>query len=141
MATRVLTSAKIFAARLVTGFIRTAPVVPGGEGSLDERHWGRRAAAGRFRGGAATEIASVNIEPAAAASPPASARPPPMYLLNSRLEKRTENRPVHETVSAPAGVAIKREVETRESPYATPCLSVIFGNRRRTTSFQLPSAQ
>lgn len=32
VATKVLTSANIFAARLVTGFCRTAPVVPGGGG-------------------------------------------------------------------------------------------------------------
>ena len=120
--TTVLASAKSFAAKLVTGFRRTAPVMAGGDGALDEGHGGVEPPLVVSAG--AAEVTGVKIEPVAAApaSPTAS-----NVLLNARFEKWTESRPVHWSVSAPPGVTIKREPAARDQPFATPCLSVTFG--------------
>ena len=124
VATKVLASAKSFAAKLVTGFRRTAPVAAGGDGPLDEGH-------GLIEppllvSASTAEITSVEIAPAAEQAPPAGPTAANV-LLNARFEKWTDNRPVHWNVSAPGGVTVKREAATREHPFATPCLSVIFG--------------
>ena len=123
IATKVLASAKSFAAKLVTGFRRTAPVGTGDDEAHDEGHGVEPplvVSAGTI------EVTSVRMEPAEAPSTPAS---PTLsnVLLNAAFEKWTENRPSHWSVTAPSGVTIKREPASRERPFATPCLSVAFG--------------
>jgi GT2 family glycosyltransferase len=124
VATRVLASAKSFAAKLVTGFRRTAPTAAGMDGINDEPP-GRLETPLVVATGAG-EVTSVKIEDSAVAVPPAVAKAANV-LLNSAFEKWVENKPAHWSVSAPAGVTIKREAAARDRPFATPCLSVIFG--------------
>lgn len=122
VATKVLASAKSFAAKLVTGFRRTAPAAAGGDGLHDEGHGVEPPLV--VSAGTA-EVTSVNIEPAAV--PPPSAGPTVAnVLLNSGFEKWTDDKPAHWSVTAPPGVTIKRESPTRERPFATPCLAVAF---------------
>jgi GT2 family glycosyltransferase len=133
VATRVLASARSFAARLVTGFRRTAPVSAGGDGAFDDGHGVVEPPL--VVATQAGEITSVQIEPATVPPPPPSPNVSNV-LLNARFEKWTEGRPVHWSVSAPAGVTVKRDAATRELPFATPCLSVVFG---KTPANQLVS--
>lgn len=124
VATRVLASAKSFAAKLVSGFRRTAPTGAGGGGTLDE---GQGVVEPPLLVSAGTaEVTSVKIEAVTAPTPPASPTVSNV-LLNPGFEKWTENRPAHWSVSAPPGVAVKREAATPDRPFATPCLSVVFG--------------
>lgn len=124
VATRVLASAKSFAAKLVTGFRRTAPIAAGDDTILDEAHG--VAEPPLIVSATAKEIASVKYEAAAAPSP-APGPTASNVLFNARFEKWTDARPVHWSVSVPPGVAIKREAATRDQPFASPCLSVNFG--------------
>lgn len=123
VATRVLASAKSFAAKLVSGFRRTAPA--GAGGVLDEGPGAVEPPLLVSAGPA--EITSVKIEPETSAPAPTAGPTVSNVLLNAGFAKWTENRPAHWSVSAPAGVAIKREAATPERPFATPCLSVVFG--------------
>jgi len=128
VATRVLASAKSFAARLVTGFRRTAPAGSGTEGSSEDGQAGVEPPL--VVSGVAAEITRVDIDAAAVPSAPtpiSSAPAKSNVLLNALFEKWSDNRPVHWSVSAPAGVSIKRDATTRDRPFATPCVSVIFG--------------
>ncbi len=123
VAARVLTSAKSFAAKLVTGFRRTAPVAAATDGTQDE-------ARGVVEpplvvSASANEVTSVKIE--ATEVPPSAGPAVSNVLRNSGFEKWAENKPAHWSVSAPPGVTIKREAAARERPFSTPCLSVIFG--------------
>jgi GT2 family glycosyltransferase len=123
VATKVLASAKSFAAKLVTGFRRTAPAAAGGDGLHDEGHGVEPPLV--VSAGTA-EVTSVKIEPAAASPSPASPTVSNV-LLNPGFEKWTEDRPAHWSVTVPPGVTIKRDSPTRERPFATPCLAVVFG--------------
>ncbi|MFN4016080.1 MAG: glycosyltransferase family 2 protein [Reyranella sp.] len=124
VATRVLASAKSFAAKLVTGFRRTAPVGADGDGALDEGHG--IVEPPLVVSASTIEVTSVKIEPAEAPSTPA---PPTVsnVLINAAFEKWTENRPSHWSVTAPPGVTIKREAASQDRPFATPCLAIAFG--------------
>lgn len=124
VATRVLASAKSFAAKLVTGFRRTAPVAAGTDGTHDEGH--AVVESPLVVSASTTEVTSVKIEPAVAPSSPVSPAVSNV-LLNAGFEKWTENRPAHWSVTAPPGVTIRRESATRERPFATPSLAVVFG--------------
>ncbi|NQW53309.1 MAG: glycosyltransferase family 2 protein [Rhodospirillales bacterium] len=123
VATRVLASAKSFAAKLVTGFRRTAPAA-GGDGLHDEAHGVVEPPLVVSAG--TTEVTKVKIEPAAE-PPPAASPTVSNVLVNADFEKWKEDEPAHWSVTAPPGVTIKRESPTRERPFATPCLAVVFG--------------
>lgn len=124
VATRVLASAKSFAAKLVTGFRRTAPGAAGGDGLHDESHGVVEPPL--VVSASTVEVTSVKIEPAAAPPLPANTAVSNV-LLNAGFEKWADDRPAHWSVTAPSGVTIKRESPTRERPFATPCLAVAFG--------------
>lgn len=125
VATRVLASAKSFAAKLVTGFRRTAPAVAGGGEALEEGHGVVEPPL--VVSASTAEVTSVKIEPAGAAPASPAASTVSNVLLNSGFEKWTEGRPLHWSVSSPAGVTVKRESASQDRPFATPCLSMVFG--------------
>lgn len=123
LATTALASAKSLAAKVLAGFRRTTPTAPGDDGALDEEQVivdPPLVIAGESR-----EIPSVKLEPDA--SPAAPTIPAAANVLrNAQFEKWSANRPDQWRISAPGGVTIKRGAASREQPFATGCLSVIF---------------
>ena len=121
--TTPLSAAKSLAAKLLTGFRRTAPTAPGEDSSDSDEVLIENAPivvpSAEFEG--ATRKANGPVLPPRPAAVPTGSN----LLHNSTFKKWSKNRPDHWKISVPGGVSFKRAAASSDQPFETAYLSFV----------------